>query len=425
MTNIVTRATAVALAGALVAASAVTPASAAPAVRGVLLPVPAAGPGEALAVTASDVSPLGVVAGTARVTTTGPDGNTSIVETPYRWAGLPRVGWQRQRLALPAGATSGSVSSITDLGEVAGDVTVDGATRATRWSITGTTATLIGEPRSRAGAVDPRGATWGVSTAGPELISGKAELVARSGTRTLLSGTPELDAGYRRYVISINATGTTLVSVFSGVGQGTTARPVLWRDGATVPVPVFGTAYLGPACVSRVQADGSVVASGFSVTGGLPKYVLLRHTGGVPGTNVILTEATQGQPVGGLVCPSGQTVNNLAADGGVAGVLSDASGGRSAAYWNAANQVTVVPLAAGELSAQGVAVANGRRMVILADGADGTNRLSLWHDGVRTELPAPRGWTIRSVVELTESGVLIANVQDAAGTIRPAAWSLS
>ncbi|WP_229070129.1 hypothetical protein [Actinoplanes sp. DH11] len=416
----------IALVGALAATGAATPAAAAagPAVRGELLPIPAVAPGEQHAVSAVDVSPLGVVAGTARVTRIGPDGTIeSLVETPYRWARLPRAGWQRQRLALPAGATSGSVSGLTDLGEPAGKVTLDGVTRAARWSLDGRHATLIGEARSEAGAVGPRG-TWGVATAGPEVISGQAELVSRAGVRTPLSGTPELDAGYRRYVVSIGASGTALVSVFTGVGQGTTAKPVLWHDGATVQLPVFGTAYLGPACVSRVQADGSVVASGYSLTAGVPRYIVMRHVGGVPGTDVVLSQATQGQPVGGLICTYGQTVNNLAADGGVAGFLTDAGGNRTAAYWNAANQVTTVSLADGERAASGVAAARGGRMVILAETGDGGNRMTLWRNGTRTPLPAPAGWNVRSVVELTDAGLLIANVQDAAGTIRPAAWNL-
>jgi hypothetical protein len=424
MTNVKTRRlTTTVLAGVLFATMTASPASASPSVRGQLLPVPAAGPGEQLAITGVDVSPLGLVGGTARVTATGPDGNIAIVETPYRWAELPRLGWQGQQLMLPPGATSGAVGGLADIGEAAGQVTLNGVTRAARWSLSGRSVTLTGGDRSVGGAVDPRGATWGVSTGGADLISGQAELVTREGVRTPLSGTPELDAGYRRNVVSVGADGTVVVGVISGAGQGTTGRPVLWKNGATVQLPVFGNVFLGAPCVSRVQADGSVVASGFAVTGGAPRYVLLRHTGGVPGTNVILSEApVPGSPVSGLVCPSGQTVNNLAADGGVAGWTADAAGLRQAAYWNAANVPTVVPLADGERSAQGVVAARGGRMVILAEGTDGRNRMSLWRNGVRTALPAPSGWTVRSVVELTEHGLLIANVQDEAGTVRPAAW---
>ncbi|GAA1654590.1 hypothetical protein [Actinoplanes couchii] len=426
MTNVKSwRLTSSVLAGVLVATMTAAPSAAAAPVRGHLLPIPAAGPGGQLTVTGVDVSPLGVVGGTARVTTTGPDGNTSIVETPYRWAAVPRLGWQKQRLTLPAGATSGAVTAVTDLGEAAGEVTVGGVTRATRWSVSGRTATLIGPDRSRAAAVNPAGDTWGVQTNGTDAISGTSELVRRDGTRTPLSGTPELDAGYRRNVISVGADGSALVAVINGAGQGTTARPVLWKNGASVLLPVFGTPYLGVACVSRIQTDGSVIASGYVVTNGLPRYLLLRHTGGVPGTTTILSEATvPAGPVSGLVCPSGQTVNNLAADGGIAGWVSDSSGVRTAAYWDAAGTRTVVPLAAGERSAQGVVAATGARMVILADGADGTPQMSLWHNGARTPLPSPPGWTIRSVVELTDTGLIIANVQNPDGTIRPAAWKL-
>jgi anti-sigma factor RsiW len=54
------------LSATIVVASGPAPAVASPApVRGTLLPVPAAGPGEQLTVTAVDAAPLGVVGGTA------------------------------------------------------------------------------------------------------------------------------------------------------------------------------------------------------------------------------------------------------------------------------------------------------------------------------------------------------------------------
>jgi hypothetical protein len=417
------------LAGALVMTSgAALPAAAEAghAVRGTLLPLPtsAPGPGEQLTVTAVDVSPLGVVAGTAKVTTTAPDGTQSAVETPQRWARLPRVGWLRQQLALPDGATSGNVAALTDLGEAAGAVTLDGVSRAARWSVDGRSATLIGDARSRAGAVGPRG-TWGVSTAGPDILSGQTELVARDGTRRLLTGTPELDAGQRRTVASIADRDTALVWVVAGIGRAATGRPVLWQDGATVPLPVISSLFLAPACVSPVRADGSVVASGYRIEGGVVSFVMVRHVGGVPGTDIVLSRATaSGQPFGGIKCASEQASNSLAPDGGIAGYLVDADGRRSAAYWNAANAMTVVPLEAGEVAADGVAAAAGGRMAILAQREDGSTSLSLWRNGARTSLPAPAGWNVTSVVELTPSGLLIANVRDAAGTVRPAAWQV-
>jgi hypothetical protein len=408
------------------AAAAGTGARPGPVVRGELLPVPVTGPGQQLTVTAADVSPLGVVAGTVRVTTTSPDGTQSVSDAPQRWARIPRVGWLRQRLELPAGATSGTVSGLTDLGEPAGAVTVDGTSRAARWSVDGRSATLIGGAGSRVSAVGPNG-PWGVFTAGTEPIgiTGEAELVTPAGARTPVRGTPELDAGYRRTVSSIAGPDVALAWVVDGIGRGTNARPVLWQAGATARLPVTSYPFLERACASRVRADGSVVVSGYTVEAGTPSFVLIRHVGGVPGSDVVLARAGgPGQPTGGLTCGPAQISNTLAADGGIAGYVAGADG-RHAAYWNAANLATVVPRAAGEASAAGVAAAGGGRMVIQAEGDDGTTRLSLWRYGVRTQLPAPDGWTVTSVVELTDAGMLIANVRNAAGAERPAAWDLA
>jgi hypothetical protein len=391
------------------------PASAPPAPAGAtpfLLPVPAAAPGQRISVTAVDVSPSGVVAGNAHVT---PDGT----DIPLRWTGR-----LRQRVALPAGATGGTLTGVTDRGEVAGAVTIDGGSRAARWSANGRHVTLLGDAGSRVSAVGPRG-PWGVFTGtGDILNSGNSELVTRAGARTPLTGTPDLAAGYRRIVASIAGPATALVWVVDGIGRATAARPVLWQAGATHLLPVIDSAFAGPACVSRVLADGSVAASGYSVAAGTVSYVLVRHTGGVPGTDVVLNRASgAGPPVAGLTCGDTRIAANLAPDGGVAGFVSDATG-QHAAYWNAAGEITQVPLAPGELSATGVLAASHARMVIRSQLTDGTTTLSLWHDGARTPIRLPAGWTLTSVVELTERGLLIANLQDTSGTVRPAAWHL-
>ena len=180
--------------------------------------------------------------------------------------------------------------------------------------------------------------------------------------------------------------------------------------------------FLAPACVSRVLADGSVVTSGYAYETGTPNFVLIRHVGGVPGTDVELSRATgPGQPIAGLGCRNSQASNGLAPDDGVAGYVSTDADGKRAAYWDAANVLTVVPRGPGEVSATGAVAASGGRMVILAEIEDGSSQLSLWRNGTRTALPAPAGW---SVVELTESGVLVADLRNAAGTFRPAAWHL-
>jgi hypothetical protein len=411
------------LSATVIVASGAAPAAASPApdpVLATLMPVPAG----QLTVTAVDAAPLGVIAGTASVQVTNPDGTVSTVSTPQRWARVPRLGWVRQPLALPDGATSAVVDGLTNATEAAGRVTVDGVSRAVRWSASGLSSTLIGDAATGVTAVGPHG-PWGVATDTAQLpASGYAELVTRDGTRTLLAGTPELDAGYRRTVGSIGGPATALVWVTDGVGMGTTARPVLWVGGATQRLPVVSSYFLRSACVSPVLADGSVVSSGYTIDGGTVALVMVRHVGGVPGTNVELSRATAaGQPVAGLACTSGFKPDNLAADGGIAGFVTDADGTR-AAYWNADNERTLVPLAAGERSAKGVAVANGGRMVIQAEAEDGSVRLSLWHNGVLRSLTTPDGWAVSSVVELTDHRLLVANVRDASGAVRPAVWEL-
>ncbi len=411
------------LAGALGVAGATPAAAAAPAVRAELLPIPTAGPGREISVQAVDVSPLGVVAGNTLETVTAPDGSTSSVERPQRWAYAGRAGWLRQPLTLPAGATSGHVDGLTDLGEAAGHVSL-GSSRAVRWSLDGRSTTVLGDSPSTVTAVGPNG-PWGVSTFNPQIpIHGDAELVTRDNTRTPLRGTPDLDSGTSRSVGSVGGPDTAIVWVGDGIGRGRTEWPVLWQAGATLRFPVFSSYFLGAACVSRVQADGSTVYSGYTSSGGQVALVLVRHTGGVPGTDVTLLRTTGAdQPRAGLTCSPGLDADALASDGGIVGYLID--DGRRAAYWDAANTLTVVPLESGEQSASGVAGADGGRMVILARHEDGTSRLSLWDDGVRIRLSTPRGWDVTSVVELTDAGLLVANVQNAAGVVRPAAWNLA
>ncbi|MEU4426815.1 hypothetical protein AB0F81_39855 [Actinoplanes sp. NPDC024001] len=403
--------------------AAAAPAAAAPVVRGELLPVPAAGANLQISVGAVDVSPLGVVAGNVGETVTAPDGSTSYTERPQRWFKVPRAGWLRQQLALPAGATSGRVSGLTDLGEAAGSVTL-GDGRAARWSLDGRSTTLIGGASTSVTAVGPNG-PWAVLTYDDDIpIIGDSELVTRDNVRTPLRGTPDLDTGNRRSVSSVGGPDTAIVWVGEGLGQGRTSRPVLWKDGATLRFPVISSYFLGPACTSQVQADGSAVYSGYLRDNGEIAFALVRHVGGVPGSDVTLARATgAGQPTGGLNCTPASSSDSLAADGGIAGYMTDGNG-QQAAYWDATNALTVVAREEGELSAAGVAVADGRRMVILAQHQDGTTRVSLWDDGVRTRLTAPAGWSVTSVVELTEAGLLVANARNAAGVNRPVAWNL-
>ena len=394
-------------------------------VPGTLLPVPAVGPGTSVSVAAVDVNPLGVVAGTANLVSTDPDGVQSQTSLPQRWAQVPGVGWRRQQLAMPAGAQFGTVVGLTNLGEAGGTISTDGVSHAVRWSVTGRSVTSIGGNGSQVSAVGPNG-PWGVDTPN-ELnpIAGDTELVTRSGERTLLSGTPDLGAGYRRTVLSIGGPTTAIVGVTSGVGFGTRFTPVLWRAGATLTLPVFNSPLGITHCESRVRADGSLGYSGLSIAGGVPEQILVRHVGGVPGQDVDLSRTTSGA-YATLGCQPGTVISDsLAADGGISGSANDAQGGSLAAYWDAANARTTVPLEAGQASAYGAAVATGRRMVIRAETVDHGARLTFWHNGIRTPLAVPAGWRVSRVVELTDAGLLVANLSDESGHLRPATWSLS
>jgi hypothetical protein len=395
-------------------------------VSATLLPVPLTAPGQVQAVRAVDVTELGIVAATAQVA--GPEG-TPPRSSAQRWIRLPGAGWQRQALGMPAGATSSSLSALTELGEGAGSVVVDGVDHAVRWSIDGRAATTIGPARSHAAAVGPLG-TWGVdtdTTVTPPFFTGETQLVGRGGERTPLAGTPELDQGSRRSTYSVGGPRTALVTVGIGWGRGSGARFVLYRDGATLDPDVFGAFLLGaPPCASHVRADGTFVYTGLRSGDGGPTVVLGRHLGGVPGRDVVLSRSTPASDTfSGLACTSGGTRDSLALDGGVAALFNDNAVGTSAAYWSGHDVRTVVPRAPGESAAVGAAVATGGRMVVRAQGYDGVARLFLWDDGVRTPLAIPAGWQLESVVELTETGLVVANLGNGAGAVVPAAWQVS
>jgi hypothetical protein len=419
--------TALVLAGAVPAGAATAaPGWPAPApVRARLLPVPAAAAGQTVTVSVADITPSGVVGGTIEVITQAPDGSQSFAVTAHRWFRTP-AGWRRQQLAQPAGAPYAFVAGLTDAGEAGGTLEYAGApSRAVRWSADGRRVVAIGEPGSRVSAVGPDG-PWAVHTYDANGISGSSELVDRRGRRTPLRGTPELDAGYDRTVLSVAGPRTAVVGVRAGAGGGGTVTPVLYRDGATVALPVVFTVF-GATCLSQVRPDGGIVYSGTRFAGDVPQVVLGRHVGGVPGREVLLAPlGTPDGPTAWLGCESNGVTDRLAADGGVAGALREPAGEgwtTRAAYWNARGDRTPVPLAAGELSAVGAAVATGGRMVIRAETAAGP-ALSLWRRGVRTPLTLPAGWTARQVVELTDTGLLVAVVENAAGVTRPAVWAL-
>jgi hypothetical protein len=174
-----------------------------------------------------------------------------------------------------------------------------------------------------------------------------------------------------------------------------------------------------------------VAFSGVAVISGTIDALLGRHTGGAPGTDTLIDQ-TNGPtyPYAGLTCSSGATpVDALAADGGVAGetVSQNGTGGivSQATFWNANNAATTLPLAAGDGSEEGVAVATGRRMVVQGTNAAGGQQLFFWHNGTRTKLSLPAGWTLSTAVELTDHGLFVADLHNSAGTLRPAVWDMS
>jgi len=150
--------------------------------------------------------------------------------------------------------------------------------------------------------------------------------------------------------------------------------------------------------------------------------------GGVPGQDIRLEpDGTAETAWGSLGCPSNGVFDNLAVDGGVAGVLhppSSAGSAGQAAYWDANGVRTLVPLEAGEQSSAGVAVATRGRMVIRAETAAGPT-LSLWRNGTRTPLTLPAGWTPGQVTEFTDTGLVLGMASDPAGTSRPVVWNVA
>jgi hypothetical protein len=418
---------------ALVAGLGMSPAAAAPPplttpIRATLLPVPPVTAGQTVAVSVADVTPAGdVVGGTISTITRAPDGTQLSTGTAQRWRRTP-AGWRRQQLAQPAGTRFTSVAGLTDLGAAAGSLTdAAGRSRAVRWTPDGRRIVSLAESNSSVTAVGPHG-PWAVHLSEPGAIPGDSELVDGQGRRTPMRGTPELDAGYDRTVLSVAGPRTALVGVHDGVGFGGTVTPVLYRNGATLALPVAFRVLQGATCLTPVQPDGSLVYSGVRFVDGVPEGLLVRHVGGVPGRDVPLAAAgTIDTPTAGLGCDSNGVSDRLAADSGVAGVWQEpVTGGwtSQAAYWDGRGRPTVVPLRPGEESAVAVAVATGARMVIRVQTGAGP-QLALCSPGNRRALTLPSGWTPGPVVELTDTGTVVGLASDAAGATRAVVWETS
>ncbi len=377
---------------------------------------------------ASDISPAGVVVGTSGPlpppVITGPLGPKS----GWRWLVPPVVGPAlAQRLTVPAGTVGVEVSGVTDLGE-AGGVVIGPANydrQPVRWSATGTRTTALTpgpDTGSLVTAVGP--AQWGVFTG--DSISGTATLVARDGTRTELRGTPDLQDVRIISAQSIAGPRTALLTTISGIGRGSRGRTVIWQDGATRTLPIFATLDLPqPSCASTIQPDGTVAYSGivsYSPDTGFTQALAVRR-GGLAGTDVALPTAGR---AGSLGCSS---LDTLAADGSVAGYLFDASAtpsAETAAVWQVTSggtpTLTTIPARAGETGTRATAVASRGRAVIQASAADGSRTLWVWSHGTRTQLALPAGWTLDKVIEMTDTGLVLANVRRADGAIRPVVW---
>ncbi|ADP78531.1 hypothetical protein [Pseudofrankia inefficax] len=403
------------LGGPVLAAAVLTasPATAAPASPQAIPPILLAG--DQSQTGAVDISPTGVVVGTTQAPPPANIPGGTSPSTPLRWLPTP-TGYVKQTLSLPAGATSATVTGVTDLGEAGGTLTTAAGQQPVRWSVSGLQTTALGPPgSSTTTAVGP--GHWAVETG--DTISGTATLFARDGSTTALAGTPELAGARIVTAVSIGGPGTVLLGAISGVGMGTTGRAVVWRSGSTVSLPVISAFSIGSACLSAIQPDGSVAYSGV-VINPAPAQVIGVHRGGVPGTEVAL-------PTGGrtatLGCsPAGGPVDALASDGSVVGQLLAAPGQPAeAALWR---DGALVPLgvAAGETATTAAAVASGGRVILVATTTAGVQQPYLWTNGVRVPLTLPAGWTLRTIVKFTDAGAVLGAVQNAAGDIRPVVW---
>ncbi|MCL9795418.1 hypothetical protein [Frankia sp. AgKG'84/4] len=379
---------------------------------------------------ATDVSPAGAVVGTSAPFP------PPVITSPLR----PRSGWRwlvspvagpalAQRLTVPTGTVGVEVNGVTDLGE-AGGVVIGPATydrQPVRWSAAGTRTTALTPPStgndviSQVTAVGP--AQWAVYTGGS--ISGTSVIVGRNGTRTEPGGAPDFHDARIITVTSIAGPRTALLGTTTGVGRGSQGHSVIWQDGATYKLPTFGQLDVPQSpCVSAIQPDGTVAYSGitnYSQDTGFTRVMALRR--GVAGADIALPTAGR---VGSLGCA---TLDTLSADGWVAGYLFDASATPApevAALWHVTNgaapTLTTIPVRAGETGVRAVALASRGRAVVVARAADGASTPWLWSNGARTPLALPAGWALRDVVEMTDTGLVLANVRNSEGAVRPVLW---
>ena len=391
-------------------------ASAGPAgVRLIWLPAPRSAAGTAVSTSVTAVTPWGAMSGTTSILRTLPDGSDQGDSTAQRWLPAGSGHWLRQQLPQPAGTSFAQGVGLTDLAEVGGSWDTDGLADddvAVRWPATGGPGTVIGDTDSRVTAVGPDG-TWGVQTDLPGFrsIAASAELVARDGTRT------PIDTGARlNTIVSIADRHTALLTLIDGVGEGTTSTPAVWRDGQLKSLPVFSIALGFPDCVSDILSDGSVAYSGISDTGGNIERIAQVHRGGVPGTEVPL-DLRGG--AGSVACDGRDTV---ATDGSVGGTLQLPGENLSQATIWRAGEPTQLPLQPGESSAAVAALQSATFAIVRGQLTAGGQDLWAWRHGRIIPLAVPSGYTVASVVTVTASGLVVANLKDGAGLSHPAAW---
>jgi hypothetical protein len=384
-------------------------------VRLIWLPAPRSAAGTAVSTSVTAVTPWGAMSGTTSILRTLPDGSDQGDSTAQRWLPTGPGRWRRQQLPQPAGTSFAQGVGLTDLAEVGGSWDTDGLADddvAVRWPASGGPGTVIGDTDSRVTAVGPDG-TWGVQTDLPgfRTIAANAELVARDGTRT------PIDTGARlNTVISIADRHTALLTLIDGVGEGTTSTPAVWRDGQLKSLPVFSIALGFQDCVSDILPDGSVAYSGISDASGSFQEIAQVHRGGVPGTEVPL-DLRGGS--GSVACDGRDTV---ATDGSVGGTLQLPGENLSQATIWRASEPTQLPLQPGESSATVAALQSATFAIVRGQLTAGGQDLWAWRHGRVIPLAVPSGCTVASVVTVTASGLVVANLKDGAALSRPVAW---
>jgi hypothetical protein len=387
----------------LISAAAPSAAAAVP-VRGVILPA-----GQAIA-EAVDISPSGVVVGTQATAQGAPTAG-------QLWSAGTGRAWVRRPLAVPDGVSPSRVSGVTDSGEAGGYIGSGTAATAHRWSADGRVATPLAPAQSATSAVGPD--QWLVNL-GDSLFASQTAVVARDGTTTRITGIP----GRAVAGVSMGGPQTALLSSTDGVGQQTVGTPYVWESGAAQALPIFQSFTHGTGCLSDIQPDGSVAYSGAvrqadgSVTSRLG---VLR--GGVGGQDTSL-EVPAGAHSAGLDAWCYRN-DLLSSDGWTIGAASwYAPRGTEPVVWRPDGTAVLPALRDDESNARAVAVATGGRVVIEATTAQG-DRLFHWRNGVRTPLTVPAGWSVSDVVELTDTGYVLANlgrVVDDVVQSRPAVW---